>query len=75
MVTSPVRRHQAAAPQALPESLESAYEGLEDNAGTSEELLQVEAAAVADESLKISNCNLSPSTVQVRVMGTGWQPI
>lgn len=68
VVTSPARRHLAAAPQAVPESLESADEDLEELSGAQEDLLQVEAAAVADESLKISNCNLSPSTVQVRVV-------
>lgn len=72
VVTSPARRHLAAAPQAIPQSLESAHDEVDDVNDQQQDLLQVEAAAVADESLKISNCNLSPSTVQVPCCPSGF---
>eukprot|EP00892_Ulva_mutabilis_P009859 jgi/Ulvmu1/7245/UM035_0032.1 len=65
LVTLSTRRQLAAAPQALPDLLQdSTHEGFRDVSDVPEDLLQVEAAAVADESLKITNCNLSRSTVQ-----------
>ena len=64
---SQTSRHLAELPQAVPERFDTyVSDDLAEVDDGPEDLLEVEAAALADESLKISNCNLSPATVQVR---------
>jgi len=60
------RMHFAAAPQAVEATAEHAVltDDLTDVDEVPDDLLEVDAASVADESLKIKNCNLSPQTVQ-----------
>ena len=58
---APLRSYGVAATASV-EEYESSSAAAYGEAGT----IEVDGAAVADESLKIANCNLSPQTVQAR---------